>query len=136
MFSQTVEYALRAIVFLCRNEGQSFKVAEISSHTQIPKAYLSKILQDISKSAILSSKRGSTGGYQIAKTPSEIQILEIINLVDPIERIKTCPLKLTEHQSDLCPLHAQLDLAIQGIECVFSSVTIGDLLKDDKCLAI
>lgn len=136
MFSQTVEYALRAIVFLCKNEGHSFNVTEISSQTKIPRAYLSKILQDISKSQILSSKRGPAGGYQIAKTPDEIQILEVINLVDPIERIKNCPLKLTEHQTELCPLHAQLDLAIQGIECAFSRVTIGDLLKNDKCLAI
>lgn len=129
MFSQTVEYALIAVVFLSRNEGQYFNAKEISSQTKIPPAYLSKILQGLSRSSIIESRRGTQGGYKIGRKPADIPVLEIVNLVDPIERIKTCPLNFPEHKDKLCSLHKRLDNMLEMVECELKESTIADIIE-------
>jgi DNA-binding IscR family transcriptional regulator len=58
----------------------------------------------------------------------EISILDVVNAVDPVERIRHCPLGLTSHTS-LCPLHKELDRAYAATEAAFARVTIGELLR-------
>ena len=48
----------------------------------------------------------------LAKPPGELTILEVVNAVEPIGRIKTCPLGLSSHGVNLCPLHRRLDAAL------------------------
>ncbi|MCW5824395.1 MAG: Rrf2 family transcriptional regulator [Cyanobacteria bacterium TGS_CYA1] len=128
MFSQTVEYALIAVVFLSKNEGKYFNAKEISNQTKIPPAYLSKILQGLSHSTIIESKRGTEGGYKIGRLPEEISVLEVVNLVDPIERIEKCPLNMPEHQDKLCSLHKRLDKMIEDTQLELCHSTIADII--------
>jgi hypothetical protein len=48
--------------------------------------------------------------------------------VDPIERIRTCPLGLEEHGTCLCPMHKRIDDAMALIENAFRDSTVADLL--------
>ena len=46
--------------------------------------------------------------------PTEVTILDVVNAVDPIQRIKTCPLGLKTHGVRLCPLHRRMDDGPRG----------------------
>ena len=129
MISQTAEYALRAVVFLAKNANGAYTADQISKATQVPAPYLSKVLQPLIKARLIQSQRGLGGGFSLDKNPSDITILQVINAVDPIERIEVCPLGLEEHTSSLCPLHKRLDDAVALIEEAFSKTTINDLLQ-------
>jgi Rrf2 family protein len=74
---------------------------------------------------------GPGGGYELAKNPSEITILDIVNAVSPLERIRTCPLGLKSHKK-FCPLHAELDRAYAATEAAFSNVTVQQLLESSS----
>ena len=129
MISQTVEYALRAVVYLASHPG-SHTTGEISTHTKVPASYLCKVLQKLAKRGVVASQRGLGGGFQLAKTPEKITALDVVNVVDKIERIKTCPLKLVEHGINLCPLHMRMDNALASFEKLFSETTIAEMLME------
>ena len=104
MFTQTVEYALRAVVHLAAQGPSACTTEQIAKATKVPQAYLSKVLQALSRAGIVRSQRGIGGGVALAKTPEELTILEVVNAVDPIRRITKCPLGLpdTEPSFALC----------------------------------
>lgn len=128
MISQTAEYALRAIVFLAMNTGTAYTTQQISAATKVPAAYLSKVLQSLVRTGMIQSQRGLGGGFVLSKPADDVTILEVLNAVDPIQRIITCPLGLEAHGTNLCALHKRLDDATAVIEKVFRDTTIGDLL--------
>jgi Rrf2 family protein len=128
MISQTAEYALRAIVYLALNPGNAFTTQQISLTTKVPAAYLSKVLHSLVRAHLVQSQRGLGGGFVLTKRPEEIDILEVLNAVDPIQRIRTCPLGLTAHGTNLCALHKKLDDATAIIEKTFADTTIAEIL--------
>lgn len=130
MFSQTVEYALRAIVYLAGDPDAARTSGQISEVTKVPQAYLSKVLKGLSEAGLLSSQRGVGGGFVLARKPTELTILEVVNAVDPICRIRTCPLGISTHGSRLCPLHRRVDDALASVEKAFGTTTLAEVLAD------
>lgn len=131
MFSQTAEYALRAMVCMA-NMGRSLTTSEIAEHTQVPSGYLSKVLQALGRADLVAGQRGLHGGFSLTRPPSEITILDVVNAVDPIRRITRCPLDLKAHARGLCPLHRKLDDALAVIEASFSAHTLEDLMTPES----
>ena len=130
MFSQTVEYALRAVVFLAQQQPEPRTTRRIAAATRVPQAYLVKVLQHLQQAGLVHSRRGLGGGVALAKTPDELTILEVVNAVDPIRRIQTCPLELAGHGVRLCPLHRRLDQALALVEDAFRETTLAELLVE------
>lgn len=130
MFSQTVEYALRAVCHLASQSPQSCTTEEIAAATKVPLAYLSKVLQGLARSGIVRSQRGVGGGISLVRKPEELTILEVVNAVDPITRIRSCPLGLKTHGVNLCPLHRRLDDALASVEKAFGGTTLAEVLAE------
>jgi Rrf2 family protein len=129
MFSQTAEYALRAAVAMAQSGGQPLTTALLAERTRVPAPYLSKVLQLLGRAGVITAIRGLHGGYQLAQPAGRTMILAVVNAVDPLQRITTCPLGIKEHGTHLCPLHRQLDDVIAQVEKVFGSTSIADLLQ-------
>jgi DNA-binding IscR family transcriptional regulator len=66
----------------------------------------------------------------LLKSPEELTILEVVNAVEPIERIRTCPLGLAAHGVHLCPLHRRLDNAMATVEEAFAATTLAEVLAE------
>jgi Rrf2 family protein len=130
VFSQTVEYALRAVVHLAGHAPSAQTTDEIAAATRVPKAYLSKVIQALCRAHIVQSKRGLGGGIVLAKLPSRLTILEVVEAVDPIGRIRECPLGLAAHGVRLCPLHKRLDNALALVEDAFRQTTLAEILAE------
>jgi Rrf2 family protein len=130
MFSQTVEYALRAVVHLADQAPSPRTTEQIATATLVPKAYMSKVLQGLCHADIVRSKRGLGGGMVLTKPPTALTILEVVNAVEPLGRIRECPLGLTAHGVHLCPLHKRLDSALAMVEKAFQQTTLAELLAE------
>lgn len=130
MFSQTAEYALRAIAYLGDQFPNARTTRQIAEATLVPSAYLSKVLQSLNRAEIVRSQRGIGGGMTLAVEPKDLNILTVINAVDPIRRIQECPLGLAAHGVELCPLHTRLDDAMELVEEAFRDTTLADMLDD------
>jgi Rrf2 family nitric oxide-sensitive transcriptional repressor len=129
VISQTAEYALRAVVYLagCELPRTTQQIAEV---TRVPAGYLSKVLQSLARAELVHSQRGLHGGFTLVKPPKKITVWEVIDAVDPIQRIRSCPLGLKAHGVNLCPMHRRLDDAMASVEKAFKSSTVAELLAD------
>jgi Rrf2 family protein len=130
MFSKTVEYALRIVVHLAKRAPEGQTTDQIFAATKVKRAYLSKVLQTLCHKGVVHSRRGVGGGMTLVKSPEELTILEVVNAVEPIERITTCPLELASHGVRLCPLHKRLDNALAMVEEAFRSTTLAEVLAE------
>ena len=130
MISQTMEYALRAVAHLAQQSPQACTTEDIADTTRVPRAYLSKVLQALVRGGIVHSQRGIGGGMTLVKLPGELTILEVVNAVDPIQRIRSCPLGLASHGVHLCPLHRRLDDALAMVEEAFRKSTLAEILAE------
>lgn len=131
MLSKTAEYALRAVVWLARDPGQPHSADALAERTLVPRRYLHKVLQDLVRAELVHSQSGPGGGYSLAAPPAKITILEVVNAVSPLERIRACPLGLTSH-TRLCPLHQELDDVYASAEKALARVTLGQLLRSTR----
>ncbi|MEX0777755.1 MAG: Rrf2 family transcriptional regulator [Phycisphaeraceae bacterium] len=130
LLSDASEYGLRAVVWLAQRPGQAQKVREIAQGTQAAPGYLVKVLQALAKAHILSAQRGSHGGFRLERDPFELSVLEVVNAIDPIQRIHACPLGFQAHRQCLCPTHRRIDDAMATIEQSFGEATIADLVTE------
>lgn len=133
MLSKTAEYALRAVVWLAREPGRTESADHLSKIAKVPRRYLHKVLQDLVHAEIVRSQPGPRGGYVLDKPPEEVSILDIVNAVAPLERIRECPLGLSSHTS-LCPLHQELDKAYAATEQAFAGVTLAELTSSTSLI--
>jgi len=131
MFSQTAEYALRAVVYLASQEGMPRTTREIAKATQVKIAYLSKVMQSLVRRGLVQSQRGLHGGFTLARSADEVTVLDVIMAVDPIRRIQSCPLGIKGHLN-LCPLHRRLDQAVKLVEDALRTSTLADLLAEPE----
>jgi Rrf2 family protein len=129
MLSQTAEYALRAIVYLADQDGPQTS-QQIAQVTRVPAGYLAKVMQGLARAGLVHSQRGLHGGFTLVKAADELTVWEVVEAVDPIQRIRSCPLGLKSHGANLCPMHRRLDDAAALVENAFRNSTVRELLDE------
>lgn len=129
MISRTVEYALRAIVWLASQPNSARTARQVAEATKVPVNYLAKVLQTLVEAGIVESQRGLGGGFKLARDAAALSVLDVVNAVDPLQRIRECPLKLSSHSVRLCALHQRLDDALASVERAFAASKIRELLS-------
>jgi Rrf2 family transcriptional regulator, nitric oxide-sensitive transcriptional repressor len=129
MFSQTVEYALRVMIHLAVQEAP-VTTKQIAVATKVPEGYLAKVIQSLGRAGLVHSQRGLHGGSVLGRPAAEITIYDIVNAIDPVKRISSCPLGLKSHGVNLCPLHKRMDSALNMVEKAFKDSTLAELLAE------
>ncbi|MBY0113124.1 MAG: Rrf2 family transcriptional regulator [Phycisphaerales bacterium] len=132
MHSLTAEYALRAMSCLAMHGSTLVPTTTLATQTKVPSNYLAKVLQQLAAAGLITGRRGVGGGYKLSRPNTEIKLLDVINAVDPVQRITSCPLGLTNHGSYLCPLHRKADQAAAAVIDIYKGVSLADLLMDPK----
>jgi Rrf2 family protein len=130
MLNQSAEYALRAVVHLSTLPAdEQASASDISVRTKVPIPYLQKVLRALTRRGMLNARRGTGGGFSLARDSSEITVLEILEAFDASpQRIETCPLGIKGH-TRLCPLHTLIDEQVANTQRVFANTTIRDILN-------
>ena len=132
MFSQTTEYALRAMACLALRPTELVPTTQLARQTQVPSNYLAKVPQQLAGVGLIIGRRGVGGGYRLMRPPGQIRLLDVINAIGEVKRIESCPLGLSTHGGGLCPLHRKEDEAAAAVIEVFNGVTLQDLLSDPR----
>ncbi len=96
MFSTKAEYGVRVMVELARRAGDDpVPLAEIAAHDGLPLAYLEHLVARLRKAGLVDSRRGSRGGYMLARPSNEITMAEVVEALEgsiaPIECISQAP---------------------------------------------
>lgn len=106
-FSKKCELALQSVLFLStKNQDEAFNSGQISEQLKIPKEFVSKVLQQLTKSGIVSSRKGNSGGFFLAKDPKNIRLIHIVEAIDGLEIFRKCVLGFPNCSNDNpCPVH-------------------------------
>ena len=130
MLSQTAEYALRAAVWLAEHQHRPVRVGDLADALKVPKNYLSKTMHQMARAGVLSSVRGKHGGFQLARKPTSIRLLDIVRPFDPMMERRECVLgRPTCSDANPCGAHERWKAVMQTTMTFFSQTTLGDLMK-------
>lgn len=134
--SQKCQYAVRAIFELALRRGEGpVKVGDIAEAQAIPARFLEVILSELRKGGFVESRRGSAGGYALARSPRELTVAEVVRFIGgPLE-----PVTCVVGQSDTrCPLYGGcvfLEVwqdAMKAMADVFEAATFQSLVERHK----
>jgi len=77
------EYALKAMLDLALQPPRRVvPIQEIAARRGIPQRYLEQVLQTLKRAGLLASRRGATGGYQLARLPEDITAGDVLRAVE------------------------------------------------------
>ena len=136
MFSKACEYGIRAMVYIAHQseKGKRVRLKEIAKAIDSPEAFTAKILQSLTKDDLISSKIGTSGGYEIQKVrSSKITLREIVKSIDGDKIYKGCGLGLKEcNESKPCPVHHQFKAIRDDLSKMLQNTTIEELALELK----
>ena len=135
MLSNSSKYALNAVLYLAVHSTYENKILakEISESTKIPRAYLSKLLQELTRHNLICSVRGPHGGFYLTDENRAVSLLQIVTLIDGDNRLTSCVLGL--HKCDNknpCPLHDLVGETKTNFVKNLEETTVQDLVADIK----
>ncbi len=130
------EYAVRAVLFLAsRPPGRPVLITEISESQEVPKSYLSKIMQQLVHSGLVRSRRGINGGFTLARPAESITLKETIEAVEGPIHLNVCLIRKGEcHRDDFCPVHPVWQEAQRRLSEVLDGKTMADLVRDGEAI--
>lgn len=108
MLSKSSKYALNAVLHLAIHSTNETKLLakEISKSTKIPQAYLSKLMQELTRHQLISSVRGPNGGFYLTDKNRKVSLLQIVTVIDGDNRLTSCMLGLHKcNEKHPCPIH-------------------------------
>lgn len=86
-----VDYGLRAVIYLAgQDPDKCCSITEISQQQGVPKKFLEKIIQDLMRGGLIRSKRGSCGGYTLARSPEGISFRDVIEAIEGPIAVNLC----------------------------------------------
>ena len=104
--SQTTGYAVHALCCLEDPYCHPRLIRDIAQCTKIPRPYLAKIINQLSREGLVAAKRGYRGGIYLTRPPDQISLLEIIEAIEGQDFIAECMLGLDDCSTPcLCPTH-------------------------------
>jgi len=104
--TREADYAVRCILFLSVETDRIVSAGEISKSMFIPRSFLAKILQRLSNRGIVTSTKGTTGGFQLARAPVEVNLLEVIEAIQGPSAANTCAIdERSCNMSSTCAIH-------------------------------
>jgi Rrf2 family protein len=144
MFSTKAEYGVRVMVALAQRAGERtdgeepvVPLAEIAEHDGLPLAYLEHLVARLRKAGLIDSRRGSRGGYMLARAPEEITMAEVVEALEgsiaPIECISQGPdgsivCARESDPSHVCPTKLLWTRVRGAIVSTLRETTLADLL--------
>jgi Rrf2 family protein len=108
MLSNSTKYAVKAVLYLAlySNENQKILAKDIGKSISVPQAYLSKLLQELSRHNIVSSTKGPKGGFFLTNENRNNPLIKIVDVIEGHQKIQSCLLSLEScNQKRPCPLH-------------------------------
>jgi Rrf2 family transcriptional regulator, cysteine metabolism repressor len=89
-FSAKVQYACLAVIALarCHQHDPPIRARAIAENYQIPENYLAQILIQLKAAGLVSSTRGASGGYRLARAAENISLREVLHAIEGPEEMQ------------------------------------------------
>ncbi|NND06857.1 MAG: Rrf2 family transcriptional regulator [Saprospiraceae bacterium] len=129
MFTKSCKYAIRAVMYLATESSEEKKsgVDEIATALEVPKHFLAKILQRLTRNRIISSAKGRNGGFYLSRANQTSNLLAVIECMDGPSAFNDCVLGLESCSNENpCPYHNTVKKYRDAFFEVIKNETIGE----------
>jgi FeS assembly SUF system regulator len=133
------DYGLVLMTCIARNHDLPMRTArDLAVESRLPLSTVSKLLKQLLQNGLLTSHRGTKGGYFLAREPQEISVVEIISAIEG-------PMALTECSTDVtglcnlepcCPIKSNQQIINQAVRGVLDKITLSDLIQPMQLTSI
>jgi Rrf2 family protein len=128
MLNQTAIYAIRAMGFLAQQDTEKPVLSStIASEMNIPRNFLSKILNRLAQAGLILTTRGRGGGVTLSRPKSDILLYEVVNLFMKVDDYKRCLLDLNDCDGS-CGLHLRWRIISNQFEKMLNETTVDQVL--------
>ena len=135
--SKRGDYVARSAICLagCYESGVPKKLRQVSSEMGVPRTYVSQILGDLVRAGLAQSFFGTQGGYSLARPPSEVSLLEVVEAAEGPLAPETCVLGDAPCRwESVCPLHETWGTAAAALRTVLAATSLADLVERDRAI--
>ena len=129
LITRDTDYSIRALIYIACDKDRIISITELVKELDIPRPFLRKLLQSLSASGVLKSYKGKNGGFELARAPGKIRLLDLMEifqgkfvLSECLFKKKICPNQIS------CKLKAQLDSLEEMVENKIKEITLASLL--------
>ena len=131
--TKKTEYGLIALTHLAQRAGHVFSVREICEHYPVPKRLVAEVLKDLCHANLVTSHRGSTGGYSLARSPESISVGDVVAALEGHPALTSC-VSIGLHVAhaceveSVCPIRSPIESLRIELWRLLSRTTLRDLL--------
>ena len=141
MITQKMKYALKALLALAdeaaREQPRALTIEEIAARSGAPNRFLEHILLEVRNAGVIASMRGRSGGYRLAKPPSEVSISDLLRRIDgPIAPLPCLSRSAYQRCDDCrdeatCRIRRTFGEVFWSYLLIIESLTLEDMLRSD-----
>jgi len=129
------DYGVRAVLDIARNHPEMRTNRQITEAMDLPRNFMSQILATLVREGILDSTAGPAGGYTLTRPPSEITLLEVIEVIEGLVAADECLLGGGPCDwKTVCPLHETWVEAKAEFTSRLADATFEDLAAIDRAI--
>src|SRR5688572_31801088 len=125
--SKKADYGLIALKHLARHTDESVSAREIATEYRIPAELLAKILQRLARKGLVVSQQRTHGGYVLARDPSKISIVDVVEALDGPIGITPCERGSSSEQIERCTVRDPLMVVRAKVVRVLGDTSIYEL---------
>ena len=130
LITRDTDYSIRALIYIASDKDRIISITELVKELDIPRPFLRKILQVLSISEVLKSYKGKNGGFELARTPGKIRLLDLMEIFQGKFVLSECLFKKNICPNQIsCKLRAQLDSLEELVENKVKEITLASLLE-------
>jgi Rrf2 family protein len=130
LITRDTDYAVRALCFILRHKEQKSSVSDLVHELKIPRPFLRKILQVLTKKKILKSSKGQGGGFLLAAGSDKVSLIDLIKIFQGAFELNECLFKkMACPNINKCALKRKIDGIEKKVISDLSSITVASLLR-------
>jgi Rrf2 family protein len=129
MFSKACEYAIKAVLYVAQksNGGDKVGIKKIAKGINAPESFVAKILQQLGRSALVSSVKGPNGGFYLDEKQLSYSLAAIVTVIDGDLLFTGCALGLKScSETKPCPLHFEFKAIREQMKITLQNATVGE----------
>lgn len=93
LITRHTDYAVRALGYMVRRPGRHATADELVRALRIPRPFMRKLLQELTKHQVLRSRKGSGGGFELARDPEKVVFADLIEIFQGPLSLNQCTFK-------------------------------------------
>jgi Rrf2 family protein len=132
--STRIRYGTRAMLELASHYGEgTIELKEIAQRGSIPPKYLEQVIIPLRTAGLVKSARGSKGGYSLGKPPSEIYLMDVVEVLEgPVCLVDCLRDPAGCQRASACVTRDIWQEVSEAIEKIFRSITLQQMLERKK----